>query len=92
MPLSQVREFVGIDGGPTPRDAVLLKSLLVVHEGIAWAAGRPHYRCLDMQYHRHLGCFVLRHTACWISSAQSGSCTLSVHLEALMLHPRVLPP
>lgn len=44
MPLSRVREFVGIDGGPTPRDAVLLKSLLVVHEGIAWAADRPHYR------------------------------------------------
>lgn len=44
MPLSRVRESIGIDGGPTPRDAVLLKSLLVAHEGIAWAADRPHYR------------------------------------------------
>ena len=44
MPLSRVREFVGVDGGPTPRDAVLLKTLLVIHEGIAWATDRPHYR------------------------------------------------
>ncbi|CAM9618458.1 unnamed protein product, partial [Pylaiella littoralis] len=44
MPLSRVREFIAVDGGPTPRDAVLLKSLLVVYEGIAWAADRPHYR------------------------------------------------
>eukprot|EP00752_Nemacystus_decipiens_P006235 g5625.t1 len=44
IPLSRVREFIGVDGGPTPRDAVLLKSLLVVHEGIAWAVDRPHYR------------------------------------------------
>lgn len=44
MPLSRVRNFIAVDGGPTPRDAVLLKSLLVVHEGIAWATDRPHYR------------------------------------------------
>ncbi|CAM9490404.1 unnamed protein product [Ectocarpus fasciculatus] len=44
MPLSRIRAFIGVDGGPTPRDAVLLKSLLVVHEGIAWAVDRPHYR------------------------------------------------
>lgn len=45
VPLSRVRDFVGVDDGPTPRDAVLLKSLLVIHEGIAWATDRPHYRC-----------------------------------------------
>ncbi|CBN78508.1 hypothetical protein Esi_0126_0067 [Ectocarpus siliculosus] len=44
MPLSRIRAFIGVDGGPTPRDAVLLKSLLIVHEGIAWAVDRPHYR------------------------------------------------
>lgn len=44
MPLRRIQEFVGVSGGPTPRDAVLLKSLLVVHEGIAWAVDRPHYR------------------------------------------------
>lgn len=44
MPLRSLQEFIGVRGGPTPRDAVLLKSLLVVHEGIAWAVDRPHYR------------------------------------------------
>ncbi|CAM9625209.1 unnamed protein product [Hapterophycus canaliculatus] len=44
MPLRHIQEFIGLSGGPTPRDAVLLKSLLVVHEGIAWAVDRPHYR------------------------------------------------
>lgn len=43
MPLSCVRAFINIGGGPTPRDAVLLKTLLVIHEGIAWATGCPYY-------------------------------------------------
>eukprot|EP00904_Undaria_pinnatifida_P012381 jgi/Undpi1/8273/HiC_scaffold_25.g10742.m1 len=44
IPLSRVRKFIAVAGGPTPRDAVLLKALLIVHEGIAWATDRPIHR------------------------------------------------
>lgn len=44
VPLARVRYFIAAPGGPTPREAVILKIILVIHEGIAWAIDRPHHR------------------------------------------------
>lgn len=78
MPLSRVREFVGIDGGPTPRDAVLLKSLLVVHEGIAWAADRPHYRYLANWCQSRVLFFVCAMSPTWNQAHSSAPRALSM--------------
>lgn len=59
MPLSRVREFIGVEGGPTPRDAVLLKTLVVVHEGVDWATDRPLYRLFIINT-RHLACRMIQ--------------------------------
>lgn len=83
MPLSRVREFIGIGGGPTPRDAVLLKSLLVVHEGIAWAADRPHYRYTGMGTERCRG-LSARCVAYLEPGAQRGFFTRRSRLGALL--------
>lgn len=48
VPLARVRYYIAAPGGPTPREAVILKMILVIHEGIDWVIDRPLLRCDDV--------------------------------------------